>query len=240
MPLPVLLARLLGRVASSLLTPALAGAGIVAFAAWAATCLALAFTAPAHAQGPTQAQALALAHPTLPAMTVTAPPAAPARAGVDSAAGLATRVALADPTRPPAAAQPAGAANAATSTATRGPAAPRGSDAAQRPAPPAALRLQSLHLPQVGAASALIDGQLLCVGDALRDWTVQAIRADGVLLTRRSPTDPSARTGKPARAAPESATGRSRVDSTPSTLTPTATLWLSLLPPLVADAPTSP
>jgi hypothetical protein len=248
-PLPLhllgLLARLLGRVAGSLLTPALAGASIVAVAAWAATCLALTFTAPAHAQGQGQGQS------TGPTSTGTAAPA-PARAGVSPAAGAGARVALADPTRPPGTALAASTAStASTAAAARAPATARVIDGAQRPAPPAALRLQSLHLPQVGTASALIDGQLLRVGDNLREWTVQAIRTDGVLLARRPSTPTSSRAGTASRtvghgpasasasAVPPSIAAIATTSSTTATAS-ASTLWLSLLPALAADATSSP
>ena len=61
--------------------------------------------------------------------------------------------------------------------------APSQSPAAQAAASAVAVaepRLQSLHLPQQGPATALVDGQLLRVGDSLGPHTVTAIDAEGV------------------------------------------------------------
>jgi hypothetical protein len=155
------------------------------------------------------------------ALALAAP--APARA----AASAGPRNLLPDPTRPPQSASPSGSSNTTTSTATS----PRGNAPALRsapPAPPAAARLQALHLPHGGQASALIEGQVLLVGERFHEWTVQTIRADGVLLSRTPlPTPlpkPSARPGTP---------GQPPLASPP-------TVWLSLLPPLVGAATSSP
>ena len=89
-------------------------------------------------------------------------------------------LAMNDPTRPQlpasrsAAAQPAPALGGGQHAPVAAMAAPASAAA------PAAPRLQSLHLPQQGPATALVDGQLLRVGDKLGPHTVTAIDAQGV------------------------------------------------------------
>lgn len=89
-------------------------------------------------------------------------------------------LAMNDPTRPQlpasrsAAAQPAPALGGGQQAPVAAMAAPASAAA------PAAPRLQSLHLPQQGPATALVDGQLLRVGDKLGPHTVTAIDAQGV------------------------------------------------------------
>jgi hypothetical protein len=93
--------------------------------------------------------------------------------------GSAARAALPEPTRPPPGL------GSAPAPATPEPAA---YVRAQRPAAPVAPpspRVQGLQLhadAASGSATALIDGQLVRVGDRLGDATVQHIRADGVWL----------------------------------------------------------
>jgi hypothetical protein len=118
--------------------------------------------------------------------------------------------------------------------------------------PPAPPQLQGLRLPHSGAPSALIDGQLRLLGERLRDWTVQDIRADGVLLgrpaappQRATPVDAGTAAPLPS---PDSAASHRPARPGHTTLAPTAsapapapqTLWLPLLPPLAASAPTRP
>lgn len=84
-----------------------------------------------------------------------------------------------------------------------------------RPAPPP--QLQALMTPHDGPRSALLDGQLLLTGETLgRDWRLERIGDDGVLL-RRVDVNGSAN-GSATGSAPGSATSP---DS--------ATLWLPLL-----------
>lgn len=89
-------------------------------------------------------------------------------------------LAMNDPTRPQlpasrsAAAQPASALGVGQQAPVAAMAAPASAAA------PTAPRLQSLHLPQQGPATALVDGQLLRVGDKLGPHTVTAIDAQGV------------------------------------------------------------
>lgn len=110
-------------------------------------------------------------------------------------AASATAQPLPDPTRPmgaTAAARPA----TAGSTAARMP-----NPATHAPRPPAAPRLatppqlQALMTPQDGARSALLDGQLLLAGQTLgRDWRLERIGDDGVLLRRLDATSPDTAT----------------------------------------------
>ena len=95
------------------------------------------------------------------------------------------RAAIADPTRPP-----AGLGGAPTDTAPGSVphSTPRSAQAASsntarplpRPAPPP--RLQSVHLPQNGPASALVDNRLLRAGERLDEWQVERIAHDGLML----------------------------------------------------------
>lgn len=90
---------------------------------------------------------------------------------------------LADPTRPPAAFS-AGPAAAGRGAAPAGLAAgPRAAEPAPAAPPPAPLpTLQGLHLPARGPALALVDGQLLQLGDRIAGRTVVAIDPQGVVL----------------------------------------------------------
>ena len=74
---------------------------------------------------------------------------------------------LADPTRP-------------AGTVERG--APAAHGVAAAPAPRAWPQLQSVQIPAQGAASALVDGRVVRVGERIGDVTVVAIDAQGVLL----------------------------------------------------------
>ncbi len=113
--------------------------------------------------------------------------------------GAATAQPLPDPTRPMGAtapARPATGGNAAGTTAARAPTA-----ATHAPRPPAAPRLapppqlQALMTPQDGARSALLDGQLLLAGQTLgRDWRLERIGDDGVLLRRLDAASPDTAT----------------------------------------------
>lgn len=82
-------------------------------------------------------------------------------------------LAMEDPTRPP---LPVRRGSLAQPAALPSPAA----QAAASAVAPAEPRLQSLHLPQQGPATALVDGQLLRVGDSHGPNTITAIDADGV------------------------------------------------------------
>jgi hypothetical protein len=208
-------AGLLARAATSLCTPALAGALIVGLATWLGAGLASLISTPAHAQARMAAPArTVLADPTRP------PPAAAA-------------LLLAPPALPGAA--PAG-----------GPPHPAANPAATLPAslpPPAPPQLQGLRLAHDGTpASALIDAQLLQTGERLRDWTILAIRADGVLLGRPAPaqrrTTPTG-PGPAAHGATATAFSPSAASAS-APASPSHTLWLALLPPLAAPAPTRP
>ena len=95
------------------------------------------------------------------------------------------RSGIADPTRPPAGlgGAPADAApgNAPGNTPRSAQAA--SSNAARtlpRPSPPP--RLQSVHLPQSGPASALVDNRLLRAGERIDEWQVERIAHDGLML----------------------------------------------------------
>ena len=82
-----------------------------------------------------------------------------------------------DPTRPPASAAAAAAADPAD----------RHADAAARlprpaAAPASAPQLQSIQRPATGAASALVDGRLMRVGERIGDQTIVAIDTHGVQL----------------------------------------------------------
>ncbi|MBN8486702.1 MAG: hypothetical protein J0M20_03065, partial [Burkholderiales bacterium] len=80
---------------------------------------------------------------------------------------------LTDPTRPLAGLSPADTVSAS---------APRGAAPVAVPAPPPAEpQLQSLQLPRDGQASALVDGQLLRVGQRWNAFEILAIDAQGVL-----------------------------------------------------------
>ncbi|ACB35355.1 hypothetical protein Lcho_3095 [Leptothrix cholodnii SP-6] len=95
------------------------------------------------------------------------------------------RTGIADPTRPPAGLGGAPA-DAAPVNAPGNP--PRSAQAASsnaarplpRPAPPP--RLQSVHLPQSGPASALVDNRLLRTGERIDEWQVERIAHDGLML----------------------------------------------------------
>jgi len=105
-------------------------------------------------------------------------------ATVASLAGLADHAlaAMNDPTRPPALALTiAAAASAPAGSAARPPAS----------APAAAPVLQAVQLSAQGAASALIDGQLVRLGDSVGDRKVLSIERDTVVL--RSPNGSSER-----------------------------------------------
>ena len=84
-------------------------------------------------------------------------------------------LAMNDPTRPSLPAGRAGAAQPALAPSL--PAQAVASASAPEPMVP---QLQSLHLPQQGPATALVDGQLLRVGDKLGQHTVTAIDAQGI------------------------------------------------------------
>jgi hypothetical protein len=102
---------------------------------------------------------------------------------------------------------------------------PRAAEPAKAAPPATPLpHLQALLVPHTGKASALIDGQVLRVGEAVREWTVQSIRGDGVLLARAAAVAAPAGSGKPAKPA----------------FAPVPTLWLSLLPPLASNVPSRP
>jgi hypothetical protein len=138
--------------------------------------------------------------------------------------------ALADPTRPPGGA--AGTPGSTTGNGQRNAASPVGTARAPAPsaitAPALPPLLQGLHLPRPGTPSALIDGQVLLVGDRVQDWTVQSIHADGVWLARTA--------ARPASPAPQATA--TRTPPAPASVAaaghPPHTLWLSLLPPLAA------
>jgi hypothetical protein len=117
--------------------------------------------------------------------------------------GAATAQPLPDPTRPMGATAPTRPAAGVSPTGnTAGTTAARASTAAT-PAPrtPAAPRLapppqlQALMTPQDGARSALLDGQLLLAGQTLgRDWRLERIGDDGVLLRRLDAASPDTAT----------------------------------------------
>lgn len=96
------------------------------------------------------------------------------------------RSGIADPTRPPAGLGGAPA-DAAPGNAPGHP--PRSAQAANsntarplpRPSPPPP-RLQSVHLPQGGPASALVDNRLLRAGERIDEWQVERIAHDGLML----------------------------------------------------------
>jgi hypothetical protein len=104
--------------------------------------------------------------------------------------GSAARAALPDPTRPPPGlgSAPAPATPPAQRAVPLAAPEPAAYVRAQRPAAPVAPpspRVQGLQLhadAASGSATALIDGQLVRVGDRLGDATVQHTRADGVWL----------------------------------------------------------
>ena len=105
--------------------------------------------------------------------------AALAAAALAAAAAPAQAGPLADPTRPPAWVAPAASAAPARGTVGRAPA------AEPRPQP----RLQSVQLPEGGAASAVIDGRVVKVGDPVGDAVVVAIDADGLVLRNGKVTE---------------------------------------------------
>jgi hypothetical protein len=218
------------RILTSLLGAACAGAGLVALATWWAAGLALLFASPAQAQVQSQVQSQVQAAAPRPpqattSMTLHTPGDRPVRP-----AG--PRPELADPTRPP------GLGGAGRTTpdpgGSPGPATRPGlaTPAVRPPSPPPPL-LQALHLPRSGPPSALIDGQVLQVGDRQAGWTVQAIRADGVLLARPAPCPSTPRGAASTRPA---ATATACAATSPSA-PPPPTLWLSLLPPLAGGSP---
>ena len=92
---------------------------------------------------------------------------------------------LADPTRPPAGlasiATVPGPGAAAVPMAQSHPSAPRPA-ASQPVVPPLVPLLQALHLPQQGAASAIVDNQLVRAGDKVGERTVLSIDSQGLLL----------------------------------------------------------
>lgn len=95
------------------------------------------------------------------------------------------RTGIADPTRPPAGlgGAPADAAPGSAPHNTPRNAQVASSNAARplpRPAPPP--RLQSVHLPQSGPASALVDNRLLRAGERIDEWQVERIAHDGLML----------------------------------------------------------
>jgi hypothetical protein len=103
--------------------------------------------------------------------------------------GAASAQPLPDPTRPMGANVPARAAVPGTPATVRPPAPNTGTSRATEPARPAPPpRLQALMTPQDGPPSALLDGELLQVGQLLKQaWRLERIGHDGVLLRRTSP-----------------------------------------------------
>ena len=105
-----------------------------------------------------------------------------------ASATTAATTALADPTRPPAGlagiATVPGPGGSAVPTAQGHPSAPHSPHAAasQPVVPPLVPLLQALHLPQQGAASAIVDNQLVRAGDKVGERTVLSIDSQGLLL----------------------------------------------------------
>lgn len=113
---------------------------------------------------------------------------------------LLTRPAMAqplpDPTRPLGATRPAAPGNASPAPVARLGAVNAAGNRAPAPArvaPPP--QLQALMTPEDGPRSALLDGQLLLAGQTLgRDWRLERIGDDGVLLRRLAAADPDTAT----------------------------------------------
>ena len=109
---------------------------------------------------------------------------------------LPTRPAMAqplpDPTRPLGATRPAAPGNASPAPVARLGAVNAAGNRAPAPArvaPPP--QLQALMTPEDGPRSALLDGQLLLAGQTLgRDWRLERIGDDGVLLRRLAAPGP--------------------------------------------------
>ena len=105
-----------------------------------------------------------------------------------ASATTAATTALADPTRPPAGlagiATVPGPGGSAVPTAQGHPSAPRAaaSQPVVPPLVPLAPLLQALHLPQQGAASAIVDNRLVRAGDKVGERTVLSIDSQGLLL----------------------------------------------------------
>lgn len=102
-----------------------------------------------------------------------------------STTGLALAAGLGDPTRPPPGIQAAQQSNRPTPPAASNTAPATELGIVARSNEPVAAPkplLQSLHRTQQGFASALINGQLVRIGDRVGDALVQDIRAQGVLL----------------------------------------------------------
>ena len=108
-----------------------------------------------------------------------------------ASATTAATTALADPTRPPAGlagiATVPGPGGSAVLTAQGHPSAPHSPHAAAsqpvvQPLVPLAPLLQALHLPQQGAASAIVDNRLVRAGDKVGERTVLSIDSQGLLL----------------------------------------------------------
>ena len=100
----------------------------------------------------------------------------------------AATTALADPTRPPAGlagiATVPGPGGSAVPTVQGQPSAPHSPHAAasQPVVPPLVPLVQALHLPQQGAASAIVDNRLVRAGDKVGERTVLSIDSQGLLL----------------------------------------------------------
>ena len=103
-------------------------------------------------------------------------------------AATAAATALADPTRPPAGlagiTTGSGPGGGAVPMAQGSPSAPHSPHAAasQPVVPPLLPLVQALHLPQRGAASAIVDNRLVRAGDKVGARTVLSIDSQGVLL----------------------------------------------------------
>ncbi|MGY0193741.1 hypothetical protein ACWA7J_01555 [Leptothrix sp. BB-4] len=103
---------------------------------------------------------------------------------------------LPDPTRPMGAARPATPGNTSPAPVARLGAVNAAGNRAPAPArvvPPP--QLQALMTPEDGPRSALLDGQLLLAGQTLgRDWRLERIGDDGVLLRRLAAAGPDTAT----------------------------------------------
>jgi hypothetical protein len=130
---------------------------------------------------------------------------------------------LADPTRPPAAAVSVAAAASKPSTARSlaVSAAASAAPAATRPAP----RLQAIRLDDEGAASAMVDGRLIRVGDSVDQRAVLAITARGLLLA-----DTAAPARRPGAAAAANDSARANPDKPSERTANPAQRWLLLAP----------
>ena len=107
----------------------------------------------------------------------------------------------------------------------------------QAPRPTPAPRLQSIHLPDTGPASALVDGRLVRVGERIDAWQVERITHDGLML--RSVVTASDTPASTAAPRPERRPDRAGLSQATQASQATRHRWLPLLPATAAAIDTA-